>query len=82
MTSKGAAVRVVYELPNGRDIALQYTDLGIENFHSYNIKGSLFEREEDFKVQEIADFISEKVKAKGVLVIIKARHMKLIVFAD
>ena len=29
MTSKGAAVRVVYELPNGRDIALQYTDLGI-----------------------------------------------------
>ena len=29
---------------------LTLEQIGIENFHSYNIKGSLFEREEDFKV--------------------------------
>ncbi|MCW1294726.1 MAG: tRNA pseudouridine(13) synthase TruD [Candidatus Parvarchaeota archaeon] len=34
---------------------LTLEQIGIENFHSYNIKGSLFEREEDFKVQEIEE---------------------------
>ena len=29
--------------------------IGILNFKSYNLKGKLFEREEDFKVQEIEE---------------------------
>ena len=34
---------------------LALEQIGIENFHSYDIRGSLFEREEDFKVQEIEE---------------------------
>jgi TruD family tRNA pseudouridine synthase len=30
-------------------------EIGISNFQSYNLKGKLFEREEDFKVQEIEE---------------------------